>query len=651
MHSADSASQSPDPAAQARTNLLLQESHDIIYRRTDRMFAKLMFCLWLAGIAVAIGISAQAYFGVASPDGSSLWLAIFLGGALAALPIFHCWRRPGRALTRHVVAASQMLTVAFLIYLTGGLTESYFLIFGSMALLAFYRDWHLLVTATVVVAASQYLGSIFWPQSGLGAPAVSSWHWLEHADWLLFEDAFLLIMIWQSLVDMKDNAIRRAKLETLNTRIEAQVAERTTELAAAQKEAALETARFQFIFGSIPVGITWMLRGNPSTRLVNSAHSRITGVPLEQCHQLELYRVATHPEDRHKQDDLHEQLVAGKIDHYTIEKRYVHADGKVFWVSLTIRFFHDAATGQTQEICTLVDITERKEAEAQLEKVHKELMGASRQAGMAEVATSVLHNVGNVLNSVNVSVTLVADQVRNSKIANLTKVNALLRAHEADLASFLTNDAQGRQIRGYLVTLAEHLTTEQGAMLQELEALRKNMEHIKEIVAMQQNYSKVYGLAETLPVVDLVEDALRMNAGAFVRHDVSVVRDYASRPTVTLEKHKVLQILVNVMRNAKYACDESGRRDKQMKIAITNGHDRVRIVVADNGVGIPRENLSQIFAHGFTTRKDGHGFGLHSGALAAKELGGTLTAESDGPGRGATFTLDLPVKQEGVRHD
>jgi C4-dicarboxylate-specific signal transduction histidine kinase len=161
----------------------------------------------------------------------------------------------------------------------------------------------------------------------------------------------------------------------------------------------------------------------------------------------------------------------------------------------------------------------------------------------------------------------------------------------------------------------------------------------------------VYGIAETLPVVDLIEDALRMNAGAFVRHDVNVVRDYAAKPTVTLEKHKVLQILVNVMRNAKYACDESGRRDKQMKIAITNGHDRVRIAVADNGVGIPAENLSRIFAHGFTTRKDGHGFGLHSGALAAKELGGTLTAHSDGPGQGATFVLDLPLKQEGVRHD
>jgi C4-dicarboxylate-specific signal transduction histidine kinase len=163
---------------------------------------------------------------------------------------------------------------------------------------------------------------------------------------------------------------------------------------------------------------------------------------------------------------------------------------------------------------------------------------------------------------------------------------------------------------------------------------------------MQQSYSKVYGVAETLPVVDLLEDALRINAGAFNRHDVNVVRDYQARPAITVEKHKVLQILVNVMRNAKYACDESGRTDKQMRVRTTNGDGRVKIAVIDNGVGILPENLTRIFAHGFTTRKDGHGFGLHSGALAAKELNGSLTANSDGPGKGATFVLELPINPE-----
>jgi C4-dicarboxylate-specific signal transduction histidine kinase len=124
------------------------------------------------------------------------------------------------------------------------------------------------------------------------------------------------------------------------------------------------------------------------------------------------------------------------------------------------------------------------------------------------------------------------------------------------------------------------------------------------------------------------------------------VREYDSLPVVTVQKHKVLQILVNLLRNAKHACDDSGKATKQVTVRVVAEHGRVRISVTDNGIGIPAENLTQIFAHGFTTRKNGHGFGLHSGALVARELGGSLTALSDGPGRGATFVLDLPESLE-----
>jgi signal transduction histidine kinase len=117
-------------------------------------------------------------------------------------------------------------------------------------------------------------------------------------------------------------------------------------------------------------------------------------------------------------------------------------------------------------------------------------------------------------------------------------------------------------------------------------------------------------------------------------------------PPLITEKHKVLQILVNLMRNAKYALDEGGRPEKLMRVrAELNGHGTVRISIIDDGVGIAPENLTRIFGHGFTTRKAGHGFGLHSGALAAKELGGTLIAQSDGPGCGANFTLELPLER------
>jgi PAS domain S-box-containing protein len=288
------------------------------------------------------------------------------------------------------------------------------------------------------------------------------------------------------------------------------------------------------------------------------------------------------------------------------------------------------------------DITAIKETEAELAEVHKRLLEASRLAGMAEIASNVLHNVGNVLNSVNVSASLVIDSVKTSKIANLAKVVVMLQEHEHDLATFITADAKGKQFPAYLARLSEHLLADQTAAVQELNLLRGNIEHIKEIVAMQQTYAKVSGIKEIINIIELVEDSLRINEGTLNRHHVKIVREFENVRPLNTEKHKILQILVNLIRNAKHACQDSQRPDRQLTVRIVNGDDRINISVIDNGVGIPAHNLTRIFNHGFSTRKDGHGFGLHSGALAAKELGGSLTGQSEGPGRGATFTLALP---------
>jgi len=125
---------------------------------------------------------------------------------------------------------------------------------------------------------------------------------------------------------------------------------------------------------------------------------------------------------------------------------------------------------------------------------------------------------------------------------------------------------------------------------------------------------------------------------------VRVIREYdKDLPEIVVDKHKLRQILVNLICNAKNACDESVRAEKVLTVRVAHPQGRLQISVSDNGVGIAQENLTRIFNHGFTTRKDGHGFGLHSGALAAKEMGGALLAESDGPGKGARFTVDFPV--------
>ena len=299
-------------------------------------------------------------------------------------------------------------------------------------------------------------------------------------------------------------------------------------------------------------------------------------------------------------------------------------------------------------VAVVQDITERRLAEQELEEVHKQLLIASRQAGMAEVATNVLHNVGNVLNSVNVSASLVAERIKKSKCAGLARVAGLL-ATQTDLAAFMAG-TQGRHLSAYLQELADELQGERDASVAELSALRANVEHIKEIVTMQQGHAKRGGITDTLDLRLLVEDSLRMNEGAFSRHGVTIVRDFAEVPLIQVDKHKVLQILVNVIRNAKYACAERTGGEKRVTVRIRATPSSLILEVIDTGIGIPPENLERIFNHGFTTRADGHGFGLHSSALAAREIGGSLYARSAGAGRGATFTLTLPLTHAESRH-
>jgi signal transduction histidine kinase len=336
-------------------------------------------------------------------------------------------------------------------------------------------------------------------------------------------------------------------------------------------------------------------------------------------------------------------IASGEGDSYTIDERLVLPGGRVVWGMRSVAVVREGDR-IIQEICILMDITLRKEAEAALVETHKNLLLASRQAGMAEIATGVLHNVGNVLNSVNVSATLVADGVRHSRVANVAKLSALFQQHKSDLAKFMTDDPRGRMIPEYLGTLAEALASEHEAQMAELENLRKNIDHIKEIVATQQSYAKTSGVFESISVIDVVEDALRINNGSLERHDVETRRDYQARPVVTTDRHKVMQILINLVSNAKHACDESGRGDKLITVRVTVDDRYVKIAMADNGIGIAAANRARIFNHGFTTRAKGHGFGLHSGALAAKELGGTLTVASDGINLGAEFTLEIPFK-------
>ena len=307
---------------------------------------------------------------------------------------------------------------------------------------------------------------------------------------------------------------------------------------------------------------------------------------------------------------------------------------------------HEQTEARLAEETRLVqrEIEERRRVQAEVEKIHRQLLVSSHLAGMAEVATSVLHNVGNVLNGANVLTSSIASQVRRSEARGVSQLAALLAEHREDLGRFLSEGDKAQLVCGHLDRLGSHLTKEQAQLAEKISLLSESLQHIKEIVAMQQDHARVYGVTETLSLANTLEDAIQMCSGGLAQSGLKILRDYEELPRVTLDRHKVLQILFNLLENARQACEAGGEPEPQITVRLRrNGQERLEIRVRDNGIGIPPENLPKIFTQGFSTRKGGHGFGLHSSVLAAQDMGGTLNVNSDGPGRGATFTLELPL--------
>jgi signal transduction histidine kinase len=495
---------------------LFREHQQTIYRRTDRIFAVLMPLQWLAGVATALWISPLTWTGTTSRLHPHLIAATLLGGLITAFPVALALCRPGRLGTRATIATGQMLMSALLIHLMGGRIETHFHVFGSLAFLAFYRDWRVFVPATLVVALDHIVRGLFWPESVFGVLTASPWRWLEHAGWVLFEDTFLLISCAQSVREMRDIARHRAQLEGTNQRIEAEVVARTAELRSAQEE--------------------------------------------------------------------------------------------------NLRM--------------------------------------ARRAGMADIATNVLHNVGNVLNSANVSASIISDKLHKSGTADLRRATSLWEQHLDDPGAYVTSDPRGKHLPRFFIELGRQMTANEENLQAEVAALSKSIGHIKEIVAVQQNYAGGSGFVEEVDLTELLDDAVQIDAASLARQKIEVSREYSELPRIRIDKQKFMQIVVNLLSNAKHAVVEGPTEERRITIRLSRPADgRVRVEVADNGIGIESKNLTRIFSQGFTTRKEGHGFGLHSAANLATELGGGLMVHSAGPGRGATFILEFVLKHQGHTHD
>lgn len=294
----------------------------------------------------------------------------------------------------------------------------------------------------------------------------------------------------------------------------------------------------------------------------------------------------------------------------------------------------------------LLHAKERAErATKQLRNIQKVLVETSRKAGMAEVATDVLHNVGNVLNSVNVASTSIAERVNRLEVSNIQKIAKIISEHKDNFADFISSNPAGKMIPAYLEEAGKVLAKDQEDILKKLLSMEDSIDHIKKIVGMQQTYTRVGGVEVHTSIEEIVKDALQIDSSSLEGRDIKVHCTFADMGDISIDRQKMLQIIINLINNAKHALENSHGSVKEMRFcsSIFNG-DRIKLEVSDNGIGIPRENLTKIFRHGFTTKEDGHGFGLHSCALAAKELGGSLKVSSPGPGKGAIFTLELPYK-------
>ena len=319
-------------------------------------------------------------------------------------------------------------------------------------------------------------------------------------------------------------------------------------------------------------------------------------------------------------------------------------DGSEFYSEIVITSF--PLNGEQVLHMVFRDITERKETEDKLKETQKKLVETAHSAGMAEIATGVLHNIGNILNSVNISTEEIALILKGSKLKGFLKANQIVEANADDLGAFFTTHPKGRLIPGYFNSLGEAIQDEHTQMGEEITALSDKISVMRDVISTQQSYAKATLYTEDIAVVDVVEDALKLQLASLKKQGVKIRKQYDVEPVGNVPKVKLVHVLTNLFKNGKEAMssNDEQNRPQYMDIAIKQpDKNTVEVRVSDNGCGIKQDNLDKIFNHGFTTKSDGHGFGLHTCANFMTEMGGSLSAESEGPGHGSVFIVRFPL--------
>lgn len=602
------------------------------YRDTDTIFIYLMLVQWVLCVILSHTVAAQTSTATPPSTTSEFLSALLDVRLLTLLPIVLAIRYPGRVFTRHCIAVGQMLTSSIIIHLTGGRIESHFHILGSLAFLSFYRDWKVLVTATAVWGIDHFFRGWYFPQSIYSDGHAGWWRFLEHGGWVLFEDVFLLISCRQSLAEKWRIADQQARQELQNEDVRIEVTFRTAELQASE-------ARVRSVLDAT-VDAILTIKENGEIVSSNFSGLKMIGVDEDQIVELAIADIV--PNLNWRQITL--------STHFPVCERTIArtATGTEFPVDYCVSQVELLADDLMYTI-VMRDISEQVAAEKERDKLQQQFVAAARQAGKAEIASGVLHNVGNILNSISTSQAMLTDMVKSSRAIRIRDVASLLDEHKDHLSEFIAEDPRGSQLPIFFSKLAVQIDGERDQFIEELATIAKSIEHIKVIIAMQQSLAKAGGLREYHNLSQLIHEAVAFNSGRIERHGIETRLDLDDLDEVLVDKHQLMQILVNLLKNGVDAMQNEEGNRKLMTVSLRlTPEGYVQISVSDSGHGISPENLAKVFAQGFTTKTDGHGFGLHSCALAIKDMGGRIQVDSAGIGQGATFSVELPYESMGV---
>ena len=571
-----------ETAGERRAAELFAEGQHNNFRQTDRMFAVLMALQWVAGIAAALWISPYTWEGSVGRVHIHVWMAVLLGGLLNGFPIYLVWLQPGRTLNRYVIAVAQIMVSSLFIHLSGGRIETHFHIFGSLAFLAFYRNWRVLIPATITVGLSHFVRGVYWPQSVYGVLYATPWRSVEHVAWVVFEDVVLAVGIRRRVSEFRDTCRNRAALELANLRIERTVEERTSELRGSEE-------RFQAICSSAAVGV-FEMDDRGQQRYANTAALDLLGMTLEESQGFG-WMNRVHPDDRPRPG---EPLPTGAM-----EVRQIQANGDVRWNRVQMKPLFSASGAIAGYVGTIEDLSERKRAELEWKRAQEAAENASR--AKSEFLANMSHEIRTPMSGV---------------------------IGMAELA--LTTDLSAEQ-RDYLETIkssADALLNIINSILDfsKIEAGKLELEHIE------------FDLGE------IIRLTMRPLAVRVQPKGLELLCEMGSDvpPRVVGDPVRLRQMLNNLLGNAlKFT--EAGEVNLHVEVDQREASEvLLHFAVTDQGIGIAADKLEAIFrpfeqADGTATRAfEGTGLGLSICARLAPEMGGRIWVESE-LGRGSTF--------------